>query len=80
MEDNRKLTARLAKEFYEGKITFDDFLMHTPDDENDEDISELIDLITHEPKRGGFMGVSKKEHDKYMASIQELINKLSLCE
>jgi hypothetical protein len=78
MEDKRKFTAILAKELYKGKITFDDFLLKVPDDENDEDISELIDLITHEPKRGGFMGVKKKEHDKYMANINDLINKLSL--
>jgi len=77
MGNDRKLTARLAKELYAGEITFDDFLMQAPEDDTDEEISELIDLITHEPKKGGFMGVSPKEHDKYMEEIKELIEKLS---
>jgi hypothetical protein len=78
MENDRKIAARLAKELYEGKITFSEFLTAVPDDATDDDIAELIDLITHEPKRGGFMGVSTAEHERYLAKINLLIEKLSL--
>ena len=78
MENDRKLTARLAIEMYEGNISFEDFLMGVPEETNDEEISELIDLITHEPKKGGFMGVSSSKHNKYMAEINKLIVKLSV--
>ena len=77
MENDRKIAARLAKELYEGKINFSEFLTAFPDDTTDDDIAELIDLITHEPKIGGFMGVSAKEHDIYLAQISLLIEKLS---
>jgi len=77
MENVRKLVANLAKKLYSGEITFDEFLMGAPDNDEDEDISELIDLIEHEPKRGGFMGISPEKHDLYMAEIKKLIEKLS---
>jgi hypothetical protein len=77
MENARRLTARLAREFYERKISFRDFLKQVPDEGTDQDISELIDLIEHEPARGGFMGVSPEEHDSYLEAIKELIERLS---
>ena len=77
IENDRRLVARLAIELYEGKITFDEFLMQTPDDDTDEEISELIDLITHKSKRGGFMGVRPEQHDKYLGEINNLIKKLA---
>jgi hypothetical protein len=42
----------------------------------DEDISKLVDLITHEPKSGGFLGVKQSVHDRYMTKIWCLIEKL----
>ncbi|CAB1055394.1 hypothetical protein D1BOALGB6SA_127 [Olavius sp. associated proteobacterium Delta 1] len=41
MENVRKLVANLAKKLYSGEITFDEFLMGAPDNDEDEDISEL---------------------------------------
>jgi hypothetical protein len=76
MANNRKLVASLAKKLYAGEITFDEFLLGTPEDDSDEEISELIDLIEHEPKRGGFMGVSPKKHDNYIEKINKLIKDL----
>jgi hypothetical protein len=36
----------------------------------------LIDLIEHEPKRGGFLGVHAAEHDRYIARIREIVRAL----
>jgi hypothetical protein len=78
MENKRKLAAKVATEYYEKKITFDEFLVAMPEDDNDEDISDLIDLIEHEPQQGGIFGVSKKHYDAHMVEIKKLIEKLSL--
>ena len=77
MESDRKLVAKLAKDLYDGKITFDEFLLKVPGENTDEDISDLIYLITHEPKKGGFMGVKPEEHDTYFKEISNLVEKLS---
>ena len=45
----------------------------TADFRDDELIDELVDLIEHEPKRGGFMGVTEKEWYEYQQSIQDAI-------
>jgi len=42
----------------------------------DELIGQLIDLLEHEPKRGGFLGVSVEDHQKYMRKVQDLIHVL----
>jgi hypothetical protein len=38
-------------------MSFADFMRAMPDLPQGEDVAELIDLIEHEPKRGGFLGV-----------------------
>lgn len=48
----------------------------TADFKNDKLIDKLIDLIEHEPKRGGFMGLNEKEWQKYQSSIQDAIAEL----
>jgi hypothetical protein len=71
----RQKAAALARDLYANKIDFKTFAM-TITGEDDEDISELVDLITHEPKSGGFLGVKKSIHDQYMKKIWSLIEKL----
>jgi len=39
-------------------------------------IAELVDLIEHEPKRGGFLGVSESEWAEYRSSIERAIQKV----
>jgi hypothetical protein len=39
-------------------------------------IDELVDMIEHEPKRGGFMGVSEAEWKRYEDRINTLIKVL----
>ena len=44
---------------------------------NDEAVAELVDLLEHEPKRGGFLGVNDKEWAQYQSDIQQAIDVLS---
>ena len=73
---NRQKAAALARDLYAEKIDFKTFIMSVASEDADEDISELVDLITHEPKSGGFLGVKKSVHDEYMTKIWSLIDKL----
>ena len=47
---------RLAELYLAGRMSFADFMQAAPEDSQDEEIAELIDLIEHEPQRGGFLG------------------------
>jgi hypothetical protein len=71
-----KKAAELAEQLYAGKITFSDFLSGVPENGQDELTEELVDLITHEPQKGGFFGVSEEEHQAYMEKINKLIHRL----
>jgi len=43
----------------------------------DEKVAYLVDLIEHEPKRGGFMGVNEKEWAEYASQVEQAINALN---
>ena len=58
METDRNIAAKLARDFYAGKINFKEFCLKFPDNKNrDKNIDELYDLIEHEPKKGGLLGI-----------------------
>jgi hypothetical protein len=77
MSEITKKVADLADELYSDKITYEQFIDAIPDEIlEDEVVSELIYMIEHEPKVGGFLGVSEAEGDKYRAGINALIEKL----
>ena len=42
-------------------------------DSADETIQELVDLIEHEPKVGGFLGANAIEWGQYQSTIAEVI-------
>jgi len=48
----------------------------TADFKNDKLIDDIVDLIEHEPKHDGIMGLNEKEWRKYQSSIQEAIAEL----
>jgi hypothetical protein len=73
---DRQNAAALARDFYARKIDFETFVCAVPGEDADDDISELVDLMTHAPQCGGFLGVKKSEHDKYMERISLLIEEL----
>ena len=71
---------RLAEVYLAGQMSFADFMKAVPEHTQDEELAELIDLIEHEPKRGGFLGVSPEKHDQHMERIRELARSISLRE
>lgn len=70
--------ASQAEEVIAGRVKFDDFVMSIPKDieGQDELIGQLIDLLEHEPKIGGFLGVSVEDHQNYIRKVQDLIHVL----
>ena len=40
-----------------------------------EDLERLGDLIEHEPKVGGFLGITEREYEIYINRIKEILNK-----
>ncbi len=59
-----------------GQIQYRQFLDEFPLDSQDPDVRHLHDLIEHEPKKGGFFGVSRTKHKEYIAQIEATIAKL----
>jgi len=69
--------ATKAKEYKAGNTTWDDFMLGCGEiDVEDPLIDELVDMVEHEPKRGGFMGASEKEWQMYEARINYLIEEM----
>ena len=49
-------------------LSYDEFMQRFADCD-DELISDLVDLIEHEPKRGGFLGVGEKHWAQYQSQV-----------
>jgi hypothetical protein len=77
--DLRKKAATLARSFLEGRITYEQFIDGL-DENEDEDVTELEDLVEHMPARGGcfgsLFGWSDKDLARYRAEIEAVIRKL----
>ena len=69
--------ASIASSYIKGHIEWQTFMDEMADlSDKDSLIDKLIDLIEHEPKRGGFMGVSEKKWENYQTAIHEIIKEL----
>lgn len=68
----RAKIGQLAQDYLEKHMSFADFMLGMPDQRSGEDVAELIDLIEHEPKMGGLLGVSPEEYDRHRERIREL--------
>ena len=60
MSEIQYKTAKAARALYSGEITYEQFIERCPEEEEDELCDELVDLIMHEPQKGGFLGVKLK--------------------
>ena len=72
---DRKRAAGMARELRRGTVAFAAFVTEFGDSP-DELISDLVDLLEHEPRRGGLLGVSETTYDKYEAKIERAIQVL----
>jgi hypothetical protein len=75
----RRRVASLATALYAHEIDYESFLAGLPpiDYSEDDPVTELLDLIAHEPTRGRFLGVSMKRHAEYIADIQNRVAELA---
>lgn len=71
----RQRAAKVARDYRAGQVTWDDFITEFSACE-DELIAELVDVIEHEPKRGGYLGVSEETWKIHTDRVQQLIEKL----
>jgi hypothetical protein len=49
-------------------LSFEEFMERFADFDDDL-ISDLVDLLEHEPKRGGFLGVGEKHWEQYQTQV-----------
>jgi hypothetical protein len=75
IQSNRRKAAKLGRSIITDTISFDEFLDRMPGSEDDL-ISDLVDQITHEPKKGGFLGAREDEWNRYREQIIKTIEKL----
>ncbi len=75
----RPAVADLARRYRAGELAYEQFLRLLPRgaDRQDDEIAELLDLIVHEPKRGGLCGASDEECGRIAGRMDELIAKLA---
>lgn len=72
ISERRHHAAAFARAYLEKKISWDTF-MEEFSDSSDETIQELVDLIEHEPKIGGFFGANAVEWGHYQSALAEVI-------
>jgi len=76
MNELRINIAALARRLYAKEVTFSEFMEGAPEQDEDELIDELVDLIIHEPKKGGIFGMKESEHKEYLNEVFQVIEKL----
>ncbi len=75
--DIRREVASAARGYLEHRITWQEFMDQMSEFEGDELIDELVDLIEHEPKKGGFMGINERDWQEYQGNIRHIIGLLN---
>jgi hypothetical protein len=58
-----------------GDITWDDF-MEEFGEVSDPPIAKVVDLVEHEPQRGGMLGLRESEYRAYVEQVQQAIEDL----
>jgi hypothetical protein len=74
--DVRRRAAERAREVLDGRLSAEAFREEFADAE-DRAVAELIDLMEHEPVRGGLLGGGEAAWRNYQQSILDLIAGLS---
>lgn len=82
MDNERKLHRHAAAEagraYLAQKLSFEEFMGRFAESEDDL-VSDLVDLIVHEPQRGGVLGVSEEVWERYQSQVASAIAALA-CE
>jgi hypothetical protein len=77
-DPNRREIAHWVQLFLAGDLSFERFFQLVPDDTEDEEVAELLDLVVHQPKEGGFMGAGPEEYRRHMQRIRDLVDLLAM--
>jgi len=72
----RKEIARIARAYLAGDVSYERFATEACQCEQDDDIDEIEDLITHMPKLGGLFGLSEEQHSNYMKLVEAALRAL----
>ena len=73
--EDKLQAAKDARAYLAGELSWDAFMSKYGETVSDS-IGELVYLIEHEPKRGGFLGVREKDWKSYVESREEAILEL----
>ena len=68
----RQRAAESARAYLSRKLSWEQFIDLYAESE-DELIAALVDLMEHEPKRGGFLGVNEKQWAQYQSQLSTAI-------
>ncbi len=74
--DIRRRAAEWAREVLDGQLSAEAFREEFADVE-DRAVAELIDLVEHQPPRGGFLGGGDEAWRNYQNALRDLIAGLS---
>lgn len=72
----RRRAAKAANAYRAGSLSWQAF-MDEFGECRDEAVWSVVDLIEHEPKKGGWRGISEKEWDTYQSQLSAAIEALS---
>lgn len=72
----RRSAAAGVKAYYAGELSLGNLIAQFPIC-GDAEIDELMDLVEHEPKCGGFFGASEDYYAFHMGEIHRLIDALA---
>ena len=69
---HRHAAAEAGRAFLAQELSFEEFMRRFADSEDDL-VSDLVDLIVHEPQRGGVLGVSEEVWAQYQSQVKSAI-------
>ena len=79
MEDDirslRREAAAAGRAVMTDALSYDEFMDRFAES-NDDLISDLVYLLEHEPKRGGFLGVNERDWAQYQSQLTDAITAL----
>ena len=64
----RRAAAEAGRSYLANNLTWEQFMQRFSDCDDDL-VGDLVTLIEHEPKRGGFLGVNEKRWAQYQSQV-----------
>ncbi len=75
MTNDRRQVAEWAERYLAGNLSFQRFLELVPEESEDSLVTELVDLVEHEPKRGGILGATPEQYDRHMRKLRGFLRR-----